>query len=359
MASLGRTCEIDERAELGRRLAHASNDTAVVVQGKRRVEEAMRPKVLVTRRVLPHVREELEGAFELTVHDSERPPERKELLAGSAGRDGLLTMPSDQVDDELLEAAGPQLRIVANHAVGYDNVDLDAAARRGVLVANTPGVLTEATAELTLALMLAVTRRVVEGDRLLRRRDPWVLAPTFMLGPGLRGRILGVVGLGRIGREVARLARIHGMEVVYTNRSGRREAGLERVELPDLLDRAHVVSLHSPLTPETVHLIGADELGAMRSDAFLVNTARGAIVDEAALVEALRAGTIAGAALDVFEREPEVHRGLLELPNVVLVPHLGSATPAAREAMGLLCVEALRAVLIEGRRPRNLVPGSA
>jgi glyoxylate reductase len=203
-----------------------------------------------------------------------------------------------------------------------------------------------------------VTRRVAEGDRLLRRRVRWALAPTFMLGSGLRGRLLGVVGLGRIGREVARLAGAHGMDVVYTNRSGRREPGLERVELPELLARADVVSLQSPLTPETVHLIGAEELDAMRSEAFLVNTSRGPIVDEEALVEALRARAIAGAALDVFEREPEVHAGLLELPNVVLAPHLGSATPAAREAMGLLCVEALHAVLVEGRRPRNLVPGS-
>ena len=313
------------------------------------------PAVFLSRRVPERVRAELERSFELAVHDDETPPSRRELLEGAAGRDGLVTMLADRVDAELFDAAGPKLRVVASYAVGVDNVDLDEAARRGIVVANTPGVLTQATAELTLALVLALSRRVVEGDRLVRSREPWVLSPTFMLAQGARGRTLGVVGLGRIGAEVARLASSVGMEVVYTARSPKREAPWRFLPLDGLLGEADVVSLHCPLTPETRHLIGRDELRAMRPDGLLVNAARGPIVDEAALAAALAAGEIAGAALDVFEREPEVHSGLLGLENVVLVPHLGSATEDTREAMGLLCVEALRAVLIEGRRPANAV----
>jgi glyoxylate reductase len=258
-------------------------------------------------------------------------------------------MLTDRVDAELLDAAGPALRVVANHAVGFDNVDLESATRAGVVVANTPDVLTEATAELTLALVLDVARRLSEGDRLVRSGGAWEWSPTFMLGRGLRGRTLGIVGLGRIGNAVARLASAFGIDVVYAGGAG----PFERVSLGELLARAHVVSLHCPLTPETHHLIGAAELRSMRPDAILVNTARGPVVDEAALAEALGAGEIAGAGLDVYEQEPEVPDSLRALPNVVLAPHLGSATEEARVAMGMLCVEALRSVLLEGRAPVN------
>ncbi len=227
----------------------------------------------------------------------------------------------DVVDDALFDAAGPGLRVVANFGVGYDSVDVDAATRRGIVVANTPDVLTAATAELTLALMLALLRRVAEGDRLVRRREEWALAPTFMLGEGLAGKTLGIVGLGRIGREVARLAEAFGMRVVHTRGSG----SYEGLPLERLLGEADVVSLHVPLTAETRHLVGRDELRLMKPGAVLVNVARGPIVDETALVEALAAGEIAGAALDVYEHEPEVHQGLLVLENVVLTPHLGSS----------------------------------
>jgi glyoxylate reductase len=311
--------------------------------------------VFLSRRVPGRVREELEASFELTVHDDERPPAREELLAGVVGKDGLVTMLTDRVDAELLDAAGPGLRVVANYAVGVDNIDLEEASKRGVVVANTPGVLTAATAELTIALLLALARRVAEGDRLIRRRERWILAPTFMLAPGVRGRTLGVVGLGRIGSEVARLAAGLGMTVVYSGRGPKDDAPWHFLPLAELLAEAHVVSLHCPLTPETHHLIGPAELGAMRREGLLVNVARGPVVDEDALVAALRGGEIAGAALDVFEHEPEVHEGLLGLENVVLVPHLGSATVETREAMGMLCVEALRAVLLDGRRPSNAV----
>lgn len=277
------------------------------------------------------------------LHDTEEPPSRAELLRGSAGAAGLVTMLTDRVDAELLDAAGPELRVVANYAAGIDNVDLAAASARGVVVANTPDVLTRATAELTIALILALRRRVAEGDRLIRRGDPWRWAPTFMLGGGLEGRTLGIVGFGRIGREVARLAEALGMRVVHT-------PPLERV-----LREADVVSLHVPLTAETFHLVDAAALQAMRPDAVLVNTSRGPAVDESALADALAAGRLAGAALDVFEREPELDGRLRRLENVVLTPHLGSATLEAREAMGMLCVEALRAVLVERRCPSNAV----
>ena len=306
------------------------------------------PSVFATRRFPDRVREELERSFELDFHDSEWPAERKELLRRVAGRDGLMLMLTDRVDDELLDAAGPQLRVVANYAVGIDNIDLEACRRRGVVVANTPDVLTEATAELTVALMLSLLRRVAEGDRLIRRGERWIWAPNLMLGQGLAGLTLGLVGHGRIGQAVERLARAHGMDAVHTSRS----SGLP---LDELLATADVVSLHLPLSDETRHLIDEAALARMKETAVLVNTSRGPIVDEEALVAALTRGTIAGAALDVFEHEPEVHPGLLGLENVVLVPHFGSATHDTREAMGMLCVEALRAVLLEDRVPANTV----
>jgi glyoxylate reductase len=294
------------------------------------------------------VRSELERSFELELHDSVWPLARDELLARVAGKDGLMLMLTDRVDDELLDAAGPQLRIVADFSVGIDNVDVEACRRRDVVVSNTPDVLTETTAELTIAILLALLRRVAEGDRLIRRGEKWIWAPNLMLGRGLASLTLGLVGHGRIGRAVERLAIAHGMNVIHTTRTS-------GAPLDEVLAVADVVSLHLPLTGESRHLIDEAALERMKPTAVLVNVSRGPIVDESALVEALRAGTIAGAALDVFEREPEVDPGLLELENVVLVPHLGSATQETREAMGMLCVEALRAVLLDGRLPANAV----
>jgi len=297
----------------------------------------VKPQVFLTRRVPDPVLARLGASFALS-----------DEVAGSAG---LVTIPADIVGAELFDAAGPGLRIVANFGVGYDSVDVAEASRRGIVVSNTPEVLTEATAELTIALMLALLRRVVEGDRLVRTRDEWALAPTFMLGEGLARRTLGIVGLGRIGREVARLAEAFGMRVVHTRGSG----PYEELPLARLLAEADVVSLHVPLTAETRHLIAAPELALMRPSAVLVNVSRGPVVDEAALVDALAEGRIAGAALDVYEREPEVSVGLLELENVVLSPHLGSSTHAARAAMGMLCADALEAVLLRDELPANAV----
>jgi len=269
-----------------------------------------------------------------------------EIVDGPEGADGILVALTARIDDAYLERAGAQLRVVANYAVGVNNIDLDAAAARGVLVTNTPGVLTRATAELAVGLTISLLRRIAEGDRFVRRRSAWEFSLEFMLGASLAGKEFLVVGPGRIGRETARLAEAFGARPSFAGRDD---------DLPELLRRADVVSLHVPLTDATRHLIDAAALASMRPTAVLVNVSRGPVVDELALVNALRAGTIAGAALDVYEREPEVEEGLLELENVVLTPHLGSATRDTRIAMGMLCVEALRDVLLEGRRPANAV----
>jgi len=250
------------------------------------------------------------------------------------------------VDEAFLDAAGPQLRIVANYAVGLDNIDFDATRARGVVVSNTPGVLTNATAEHAIALMLALLRRIVEGDRSLRRRDEWEWGPDFMVGEGLEGKEVLVVGPGRIGTRVSEVARTHGANTSFAGRDD---------DLRALLGAADVVTLHCPLTPETRHLIDGDALAAMKPSAVLVNTARGPVVDESALVDALQRGELAGAALDVFEQEPVVSEELLAMENVVLTPHIASATRETRHAMGMLVVSALRAVLLEDRIPENAV----
>ncbi len=270
------------------------------------------------------------------------------LVREASEADGVLALITSRIDDAYLAAAGPQLRIIANYGVGVDNIDLEAAARRGILVTNTPDVLTETTAELAIALTLSLLRRVTEGDRFLRARRPWGFGLEFMLGAGLGGKQFAIVGAGRIGRATARLAKAFGAEPIFAGRG----------ELERVLPLADIVSIHCPLTPETRHLIDARALSLLRPTAVLVNTARGAIVDERALVHALRNGRLAGAALDVFEREPAVAEELLSLENVVLTPHLGSATRTTREAMGLSAVSALRSLLVEGRRPANAVTGS-
>jgi lactate dehydrogenase-like 2-hydroxyacid dehydrogenase len=269
-----------------------------------------------------------------------------ELVDDPGGADGVLALLTTTVDGAYLDAAGSGLKVVANYGVGLNNVDLAAARARGVVVANTPDVLTRATAELALTLTLSLLRRVTEGDRMLRAGRPWRFSLEFMLGESLEGKRFGVIGPGRIGRETARLAEAFGASTLFAGRND---------PLEPLLAEADVVSLHCPLTRETHHLIDAAALAAMRPTAVLVNTARGAVVDERALVAALVEGRIAGAALDVFEHEPDVPAELLELENVVLAPHLGSATRDTREAMGMLAVSALRAVLLDGLRPANAV----
>lgn len=292
----------------------------------------------------------LREAGEVRIDERERAIPRADLLRLVQGADAALTLLHDRVDEELLEAAGPQLRCIANVAVGYDNVDVKAAAERGVVVTNTPGVLDDATADLTMALMLAVTRRIAEGDRLVCSGHQWSWGMGFMLGSSLQGKQLGIVGLGGIGRRVAARARAFGMEIAYHQRHPApaevtAALGAERMPLERLLAESDVVSLHCPLTPETHHLIGAAELEAMKLSAVLINAARGPVVDERALTEALAERRIAAAGLDVYEREPQVEPGLLGLDNVVLTPHLGSATVETRTAMAGLAARNAISVL--------------
>ncbi len=272
---------------------------------------------------------------------------RRDLLRRARGVDGLLTMLSDRVDAELLDAC-PRLKVVANYAVGFDNLDLPAASARGVLMTNTPEVLTEATAELAWALILACARRVLEGDRLVRagRFQGW--DPLLLLGDSLGGKTLGILGPGRIGRAVACIGRGFGMKILTAGRGDLK--ALDR-----LIRASDVLSLHVPLTEATRHLLGLRELARMKPGAILVNTARGPVVDEEALVGALRSGRLAAAGLDVYEREPRLARGLAGLRNVVLLPHLGSATVEARRAMALRAAGNLISAL-SGLRPKDLLP---
>ncbi|MBV9004465.1 MAG: D-glycerate dehydrogenase [Solirubrobacterales bacterium] len=322
----------------------------------------MQPRIVVTRRIPDPALELLARAGKMWLSPHDRPLTRTELQRSVSGADALVTLLHDRVDGPLLDAAGPQLRCVANVAVGYDNIDVAAATERGVVVTNTPGVLTDATADLAMALILAVTRRLGDGERLLRARIPWSWHMFFMLGTGLQGKTLGVIGLGAIGQATARRARAFGMNIAYTSRRpAPREVeaelgGARRLPLDELLSTADVVTIHVPLSPNTHHLIDAERLRQMRPEAYLINTARGPIVDERALARALKTQELAGAGLDVFEREPEIDPELLELDNVVLVPHLGSATVETRTAMAVLAAQNVIAVLRRERPPTPINP---
>jgi glyoxylate reductase len=266
---------------------------------------------------------------------------REELLKQVKGAQILVTLLTEKVDSELLDAAGSQLTAVCNVAVGYNNIDVAACKARGVTVTNTPGVLTDATADIALALILMVTRRLAEGERVIRSKTPWQWGMHYMLGTGVTNRVLGVVGMGAIGIATARRAKACGMSVIYYSRSEidakiATELNAKKVSLDQLLSESDVVSIHCPSNESTHHLIGAPQFKKMKPTAFLVNTARGPIVDEQALVDALRAKEIAGAGLDVFEFEPKINEGLLDRDDVVLIPHLGSATTETRDAMAML-----------------------
>lgn len=318
----------------------------------------MPPHVFITREIPASGLELLKGAgFNVSAHRGELPLTRTELLLAVAGCDALITMLSDTVDDALL-AAAPALRVVANYAVGTNNIDIAACTRRQVVVSNTPDVLTEATADLAFALLLAVARRLLEGDALVRSGRWLGWEPLQLLGLELHGQTIGIVGLGRIGQAVAKRAHGFGMEVLYYSRTRNQAVesalGVRYAPLPELLAGSDFVSLHTPLTADTRHLIGEAELRLMKPSAIIINTARGPVVDEAALCRALREGQLWGAGLDVFEYEPQLTPGLIELPNVVLAPHLGSATISSRNRMARLCAEAVIAVL-SGFRPKTLV----
>ena len=316
----------------------------------------LKPTILIARVLLPAGRERLGSGYELRVGGLDVTGER--LLELAPGAAAIIADPTVPVGAELLDAAGDSLRVVGNFAVGYDNVDLETCRERGIAVTNTPGVLTNATAELALALTTAAARHLGETERELRdgRWSGW--DPGAYLGLELSGATFAVVGLGRIGRRYATLVRGLAGRIVYVARSPKpdaeRELGVERVELDEALEIADVVSLHAPGGPETRHLIGERELGLMRETAVFVNTARGTLVDSAALATALREGQIGAAGLDVYEHEPDVPAELLEAPNCVLLPHIGSATTRARDAMAVTVAENVIAVL-EGREPPNRV----
>ncbi|MEL6342786.1 MAG: D-glycerate dehydrogenase [Myxococcota bacterium] len=286
-----------------------------------------------------------DAGLTVQIYDEPQPIPRAILLEMVRGCDALISMPTDSIDAEVMDT-GP-IQIVAQHAVGYDNIDLDAARTRGVVVTNTPGVLTAATADLTMGLLLALGRRLIEADAYARAGNFPGWRPTLLRGVDLDGAQLGIVGMGRIGRAVAHRAEAFGMSVVHHSRSG-------GIPLDALLETSDVVSLHCPLTPETRHLIDAAALERMKPSALLINTARGPVVDEDALAAALEEGRIAGAALDVFEHEPLIHLSLLELDNVVLAPHIGSATWKTRRRMATLAAQNLLA-FASGEPPPNQV----
>jgi len=316
----------------------------------------MLARVLVTHPLVEGGLDLLEGRYEVVQGEGLEQPE--ELARAIVGMDALIPVVAARVSGEVF-AAADRLKVVANCAVGVDNVDLGEARRRGVRVTNTPGVLTEATADLTWAALLAVVRRVVEGDALVRGGGFRGFGPTLLLGVDLCGKTLGIVGLGQIGRAVARRAAGFGLRVIFSDPTQAAELDLgllraERVPLEDLLRQADFVSLHTPLTPETRHLLDAERLALLRPRAYLVNTSRGPVIDEAALTWRLQQGLLAGAALDVYEDEPRLGSGLAELPNVVLLPHIGSATVETRRRMAQMAAANADAVL-QGREPPNPV----
>ena len=315
-------------------------------------------RALVTRHVFPQAIELLQPEMELDYHDQAGGWSAAELQDRVHGKEGLLCQLTDDITADVI-AAGDRLQVIANVAVGYDNIDVGAATARGIVVTNTPEVLTESTADLTFAALMAAARRLSEAERYLRAGKWREWEVDLLCGHDIHGRTLGIVGMGRIGQAVVRRATGFGMKVLYHDRDAlapavAEELGAAHVELRELLRAADFVSLHVPLTAKTRHMIGADQLALMKPTAFLINTARGPIVDEEALASALAAGQIAGAALDVFEHEPKVAPALLELDNVLLLPHIGSASIQTRTKMCVMAAENMLAVL-RGERPPNPV----
>ncbi len=308
----------------------------------------MKPTIFISRMIPDRPLQQLKIACNVTVWEGEMPPTRRELTAAIAEVDGLMSMLTEQVDAELLDAA-PNLKVISNYAVGYDNIDVAAATARGIPVGNTPGVLTEATADHAFALLLAAARRIVEGVAYVREGAWKTWNPIQLLGYDVHGATLGIVGLGRIGHALAKRAQVFGMKIIYhggSNEAYARDTNAVQVDFETLLRESDFISLHTPLTENTYHMIGADELAMMKRSAVLVNTARGGVIDTDALVNALQRGLIGAAALDVTEPEPiSADHPLVHLPNCIVVPHLGSATRATRERMGMLAAQNLLAGL--------------
>ena len=322
----------------------------------------IRPRVLVTRVIPDDGLDRIRDACDVDLWEDELPPPRDELLRRVAGVDGLLSLLTDRVDDELLDAAGPQLKVVSNFAVGFDNIDVDACTRRGIPAGNTPGVLTETTADLAFALLMAAARRIPESVDYVRAGRWKTWGPMLLMGVDIHGATLGIVGFGRIGREVARRGRGFGMNVIYhdvhpADPDDEAELGARRVEMDELLRESDFVSLHVNLTDGTHHLIDADALDSMKSTAVLVNTSRGPVVDPDALVRALRDERIFAAGLDVTDPEPlPADHPLVTLPNCVVVPHIASASRVTRGMMAAMAAANLLAGLRGERLPTPVNP---
>lgn len=320
---------------------------------------SMTPTVFITRAIPREALAPIQGKAHLIIGPFDRPSTRDELIAGFQKADAVVSMLNDPIDAALLEAAGPRVRIVANYAVGFNNIDTEAAARLGIWASNTPDATTDSTADLTMALMLALGRGLSPAEQELRAGQFNGWSPTTHLGLLLRGARLGIIGMGRIGQAVAHRARAFGMQIAYHSRTPlpdaiARELDAEQLSFDDLLEMSDVISIHSPLTAETRHMIDSTALARMKPKALLVNTARGPIVDEAALAQALIDGKLGGAALDVYEREPEVHPRLLQAPRTLLVPHLGTSTLQTRVIMGEKAFANILAVL-SGKAPPHPV----
>ncbi len=318
----------------------------------------MKPKVFVTARIPDEGLELLQKDCDVTVNEKDGTLTKQELIGGIGCGDAVLSMLSDAITEDVLNAC-TNLRVIANYAVGYNNIDIKAATKRGIIVTNTPGVLTEATADLAWALLMDVARRVTEGDRMTRAGKFTGWAPKLLLGYDVYGATLGIIGFGRIGKAMARRAKGFNMRVLYhqRNRSSQeieKQCNANYATLEELLKTSDFISLHCPLTPETKYLIGEKQLAMMKPSAVLINTARGPVVNESALVRALKEKRIFGAAFDVYENEPKLSEGLTELENVVLAPHIGSASLATRAKMSLMAAQSILDVL-SGKTPENVV----
>jgi glyoxylate reductase len=322
----------------------------------------MKPKIFVTRRLPEGAMSFLGDHFDLTCNPYDRVLTRQELLEGVAGQDGLLPLLTDRIDGEVMDKAGPGLKIIANYAVGFNNIDLPAATARKIAVTNTPGVLTDTTADLTMALLLAVARRIVESDVYTRAGKYQSWAPLLYVGTDVHHKTLGLMGFGRIGTAVAKRALGFDMNILFHDEAPVASETAEQfrargVARETLLRESDFVSIHVPLNPGTHHLMGAKEFALMKPTAFIINTSRGEVIDELALAEALEKKQIAGAALDVYEKEPEIAPALLAMPNVILLPHIGSASLETRTKMGMMAAENLVAYFNGQRPPNCLNPG--
>lgn len=316
-------------------------------------------KVYITRRIPEPGIEMIKKEHDVEINPYDRVLTREELLQAVKGKDGIISLLTDKIDAEVFDAAGPQLKVVSNYAVGYDNIDVNEATKRGIVVTNTPGVLTETTADLTWALIMAVARRVVEADKFTRagKYEGW--APMLFLGQDVYGKTLGIIGMGRIGQAVARRAKGFNMKVLYNDirripEDLEKELNATFASIDEVIENSDFVSLHTYLSPETYHLINEERLRKMKKTAYLINTSRGPVVDETALVKALKEGWIAGAGLDVYEFEPKLVPGLAECENTVLLPHIASASIETRTKMAIMAAENLLAVLA-GKMPPNPV----